>query len=66
MTDRPAAVSRPPAVTVDQSTRSELGEFVGCSRCCNGEWSGKAEERGWTRQGVGSWSCPQHPTQTTP
>ncbi|MFD3646333.1 hypothetical protein ACFWUT_23555 [Streptomyces cyaneofuscatus] len=37
-----------------------LGEFLGCSArgCSFGEWSSKAEERGWVRRGDG-WLCVQ-------
>ncbi|KPL31158.1 hypothetical protein JI76_18350 [Streptomyces anulatus] len=37
-----------------------LGEFIGCSatRCAQGEWSSKAEGRGWVRRGDG-WLCVQ-------
>ncbi|MFE5996717.1 hypothetical protein ACFQ6C_07465 [Streptomyces sp. NPDC056454] len=37
-----------------------LGEFVSCSArgCSFGEWSSKAEERGWVRRGDG-WVCVQ-------
>lgn len=46
-----------PAAT---STHPELGEFIGCARttCRRGEWTSKAEERGW-EQHDDQWLCPQ-------
>ncbi|CAM5492131.1 hypothetical protein GCM10010390_66180 [Streptomyces mordarskii] len=45
------------------NARDRLGEFIGCSnvRCRNGEWTTKAAERGWVRNGD-AWVCPQHKT----
>lgn len=38
-----------------------LGEFVGCSGndCQRGEWSAKADERGWEQPVSNRWLCPQ-------
>lgn len=38
----------------------KLGDFIACSasRCSFGEWSGRAQERGWVRRGAG-WVCVQ-------
>ncbi|WP_158991249.1 hypothetical protein [Streptomyces griseus] len=43
-----------------RSAPAELGEMLGCSAmgCRFGEWSSKAEERGWVRHGSG-WLCVQ-------
>ncbi|MBK3595772.1 MULTISPECIES: hypothetical protein [Streptomyces] len=40
--------------------KERLGNFVWCSgaQCSVGEWSAKAEERGWQRRGTG-WLCVQ-------
>ncbi|MFD3749701.1 hypothetical protein ACFWVT_05450 [Streptomyces cyaneofuscatus] len=42
------------------SRKARLGDFVQCSagQCSFGEWSSKAEERGWVRRGDG-WLCVQ-------
>ncbi|XMN09357.1 hypothetical protein ACK8N7_26605 [Streptomyces griseobrunneus] len=42
------------------SRKALLGDFLQCSadRCSFGEWSSKAEERGWVRRGDG-WLCVQ-------
>lgn len=36
-----------------------LGLFLHCTRCNQGEWSAKAEERGWERGAYPNWLCPQ-------
>lgn len=57
-TDRPDAEPRTPKWLTDRQAR--LGNFVQCSasRCSFGEWSSKAEARGWVRRGDG-WLCVQ-------
>ncbi|WP_198533184.1 hypothetical protein [Streptomyces sp. AcH 505] len=42
-----------------ESTRPNLGEFITCQRCSQGEWSEKAIERGWVQTSMG-WLCPQN------
>jgi hypothetical protein len=41
--------------------RQRLGEFIGCAnpRCNLGEWSAKADERGWEHWRGGGWLCPR-------